>query len=67
MGNRGVIALYAMWLVHLALFRNAGWANWAGFLIVVQKSSVRCSTPIYSIFWKAGSMCWASVCSAAWC
>lgn len=35
-GIAGVIALYAMWLVHLVLFRNAGWANWAGFLIVVQ-------------------------------
>lgn len=35
-GIAGVIALYTMWLVHLALFRNAGWPNWAGFLIVVQ-------------------------------
>jgi O-antigen ligase len=25
-----------MWLSHLALFWHAGWANWAGFLIVVQ-------------------------------
>ena len=35
-GLLGVIALYAIWLVHLALFLNAGWANWAGFLVVVQ-------------------------------
>lgn len=35
-GVIGVMALYAMWLVHLALFRRAGWENWTGFLIVVQ-------------------------------
>jgi O-antigen ligase len=35
-GLVGVLALYAMWLSHLALFWNAGWANWAGFLVVVQ-------------------------------
>ena len=35
-GLVGVLALYAMWLSHVALFWNAGWTNWAGFLIVVQ-------------------------------
>jgi O-antigen ligase len=35
-GIVGVLALYAMWLSHIALFRNAGWTNWAGFLVVVQ-------------------------------
>jgi hypothetical protein len=25
-----------MWLSHIVLFWNAGWANWIGFLIVVQ-------------------------------
>ncbi len=35
-GLVGVLALYAMWLSHIVLFWNAGWTNWAGFLIVVQ-------------------------------
>lgn len=35
-GVIGVVALYAMWFVHLALFRSVGWENWTGFLIVVQ-------------------------------
>ena len=35
-GFIGALALYAMWISHIALFWNAGWANWAGFLIVVQ-------------------------------
>jgi O-antigen ligase len=35
-GLVGVIALYAMWLVHLLLFRGAGLANWIGVLVVVQ-------------------------------
>jgi O-antigen ligase len=37
-GLIGVLALYAMWLSHVALFWNAGWANWIGFLVVVQNS-----------------------------
>ena len=37
-GLFGVLALYAMWLAHIALFWNAGWANWVGFLVVVQNS-----------------------------
>jgi O-antigen ligase len=35
-GLVGVLALYAMCLSHMALFWNAGWTNWTGFLIVVQ-------------------------------
>lgn len=35
-GLVGVLALYAMWLSHIALFWNADWISWAGFLIVVQ-------------------------------
>ena len=35
-GLVGVLALYAMWLSHLMLFRGGGWASWAGFLIVIQ-------------------------------
>jgi O-antigen ligase len=35
-GLIGVLALYAMWLSHIALFWNANWISWAGFLIVVQ-------------------------------
>ena len=32
----GIIALYAMWLAHLLLFRGGGLANWIGLLVVVQ-------------------------------
>ena len=32
----GIIALYAMWFVHLRLFRGDGLANWIGLLVVVQ-------------------------------
>jgi O-antigen ligase len=28
--------LYAMWLLHLLLFRGDGLANWIGLLVVVQ-------------------------------
>jgi len=31
-----IVALYAMWLVHLLLFRGDGLANWIGLLVVVQ-------------------------------
>jgi O-antigen ligase len=35
-GALGVAVLYAMWLVHLLLFRGEGLANWIGLLVVVQ-------------------------------
>jgi O-antigen ligase len=35
-GMLGVAVLYAMWLVHLLLFRGDGLANWVGLLVVVQ-------------------------------
>ena len=35
-GMLGVIALYAMWLSHLLLFRGEGLFNWIGLLVVVQ-------------------------------
>jgi O-antigen ligase len=35
-GTVGIVVLYAMWLVHLLLFRGAGPANWIGLLVVVQ-------------------------------
>jgi O-antigen ligase len=35
-GIVGVIVLYAMWLLHLLLFRCDGLANWIGLLVVVQ-------------------------------
>jgi O-antigen ligase len=35
-GIVGVAALYAMWLLHLVLFRGEGLANWLGSLVVVQ-------------------------------
>jgi O-antigen ligase len=35
-GTLGVVVLYAIWLVHLRLFRRDGMANWVGLLVVVQ-------------------------------
>ena len=35
-GTVGVILLYAMWLVHLLLFRGDGLVSWIGLLVVVQ-------------------------------
>jgi O-antigen ligase len=35
-GVIGIAILYAMWLVHLLLFRGEGLANWIGLLVVVQ-------------------------------
>jgi O-antigen ligase len=35
-GVIGVLALYAVWLVHLRLFRGDGLATWIGLLVVVQ-------------------------------
>ena len=35
-GTVGVVLLYAMWLVHLLLFRGEGLAAWIGLLVVVQ-------------------------------
>ncbi len=35
-GVLGIIVLYAMWLLHLFLFRGEGLVNWIGLLVVVQ-------------------------------
>jgi O-antigen ligase len=35
-GTIGVVLLYAMWLVHLRLFRGEGLENWIGLTVVVQ-------------------------------
>jgi O-antigen ligase len=35
-GVLGVAVLYAMWLVHLLMFRGGGFASWIGLLVVVQ-------------------------------
>jgi O-antigen ligase len=35
-GVIGVVILYAMWLVHLLLFRGEGFVAWVGLLVVVQ-------------------------------
>ncbi len=35
-GTLGIVLLYAMWLLHLLLFRGEGFANWIGLLVVVQ-------------------------------
>ncbi len=35
-GIVGVVLLYAMWLVHLLLFRGEGLVAWIGLLVVVQ-------------------------------
>lgn len=35
-GVIGIVALYAIWLLHLLLFRGEGLANWIGLLVVVQ-------------------------------
>jgi O-antigen ligase len=35
-GVIGIAALYAMWLVHLLLFRGEGLISWIGLLVVVQ-------------------------------
>ncbi len=35
-GTVGVAVLFAMWLLHLLLFRGGGFANWIGLLVVVQ-------------------------------
>ncbi len=35
-GMIGVVVLYAMWIVHLLLFRGDGLVNWIGLLVVVQ-------------------------------
>jgi len=35
-GMTGVLLLYAMWLVHLRLFRGEGFVAWLGILVVVQ-------------------------------
>lgn len=31
-----MVVLYAMWLLHLMLFRGEGLANWIGLMVVVQ-------------------------------
>ncbi len=35
-GVIGIVVLYAMWLVHLLLFRGEGFVAWIGLLVVVQ-------------------------------
>jgi hypothetical protein len=36
LGLCGAILLYAMWIAHLALFREAGLPAWIGMVVVVQ-------------------------------
>ena len=35
-GTVGIVLLYAMWLMHLRLFRGEGLVAWIGLLVVVQ-------------------------------
>ncbi|WP_439371712.1 O-antigen ligase family protein [Bradyrhizobium sp. DASA03120] len=35
-GIIGIVALYAMWISHLLLFRGGGFASWLGLLVVIQ-------------------------------
>ena len=35
-GTIGIVVLYAIWILHLLLFRGDGLANWVGLLVVVQ-------------------------------
>ena len=35
-GAVGIVILYAIWILHLRLFRGDGLANWIGLLVVVQ-------------------------------
>ena len=35
-GVAGIVLLYAMWFVHLRLFRGEGLVAWIGLLVVVQ-------------------------------
>ncbi|MEN3351390.1 MAG: O-antigen ligase [Bradyrhizobium sp.] len=35
-GVIGIVVLYAIWILHLRLFRGSGLANWIGLLVVVQ-------------------------------
>ena len=35
-GVIGIVVLYAIWILHLRLFRGDGLANWVGLLVVVQ-------------------------------
>ena len=35
-GAVGIVVLYAMWLLHLLLFRGEGLVAWIGLLVVVQ-------------------------------
>jgi hypothetical protein len=35
-GAVGIVTLYAMWLLHLLLFRGEGLASWIGLMVVVQ-------------------------------
>ena len=35
-GVIGIVVLYAIWLLHLLLFRGEGLANWIGLMVVVQ-------------------------------
>jgi hypothetical protein len=48
-GITGIVALYAMWLAHLLLFRGDGLSNWIG-LLVVQPSLIRLDQ---SVSWSA--------------
>ena len=59
-GAIGVALLYAMWFVHLRLFRSDGLMAWIGLMVVVQNIARRCSTRMCSTSTKAGCMCSAS-------
>ncbi len=65
-GIVGVAILYAMWILHLLLFRGEGLANWIDFSSWCRIFSVRCLIHTSSIFTKAGCTCLASGLWVAW-
>ena len=66
-GMIGIIVLYAMWLVHLLLFRGEGLVAWIGLLVVVQNIFSSLFNSHISIFTKDGCTCSASASPAGWC
>jgi O-antigen ligase len=53
-GAIGVVVLYAMWLVHLLLFRGEGLATWIGLMVVVQNIL----TSLFNSHMRDGCTCW---------
>jgi O-antigen ligase len=64
-GAIGVVVLYAIWLMHLLLFRGDGLATWIGLVVVQNIFTSLFNSHLFDF--HEGWMCWAWASPVEWC